>query len=95
LPEDALTHDLHPRTNVHSSALWLVPLLGLLQGCQPVLERLMLPTYGYRQLVSQDKLILVQIFTDLTTGEHLRTTVSQRVWPFLDWLPATEVEMVE
>jgi hypothetical protein len=55
----------------------------------------MLPTYGYRQLVSQDKLILVQIFTDLTTGEHLRTTVSQRVWPFLDWLPATEVEMVE
>lgn len=55
----------------------------------------MIPTYGYRQLVSQDKLILVQIFTDLTTGEHLRTTVSQRVWPFLDWLPATEVEMVE
>jgi hypothetical protein len=55
----------------------------------------MIPTYGYRQLRSKDKLILVQIFTDLTTGEHLRTTVSQRVWPFLDWLPATEVEMVE
>jgi len=54
----------------------------------------MIKTYGYRQLVSQDKLILVQIFTDLKTGEHLRTTVSQRMWPFLDWLPATEVERV-
>lgn len=52
----------------------------------------MIQTFGYRQLVSQDKLILVQIFTDLKTGEHLRTTVSHRVWPFLDWLPATEVE---
>jgi hypothetical protein len=55
----------------------------------------MIQTFGYRQLVSQDKLILVQIFTDLETGKHLRTTVSQRVWPFLDWLPATEVERVE
>ena len=54
----------------------------------------MIPTWGYRQLVSKDKLLLVQIFTDLETGEHLRTTVSQRMWPFLDWLPATEVERV-
>jgi hypothetical protein len=38
----------------------------------------MIPTWGYRQLVSKDKLLLVQIFTDLETGEHLRTTVSQR-----------------
>ena len=52
----------------------------------------MIKTYGYRQLVSKDKLILVQVFTDLETGEHLRTTVAHRVWPFLDWLPPTEVE---
>ena len=52
----------------------------------------MIPTWGYRQLVSKDKLLLVQIFTDLKTGEHLRTTVSQRMWPFLDWSPPTEVE---
>jgi hypothetical protein len=53
----------------------------------------MIPTWGYRQLVSKDKLLLVQIFTDLETGEHLRTTVSQRAWPFLDWSPPTEVEV--
>ena len=53
----------------------------------------MLPTWGYRQLVSKDKLILVQVFTDLETGEHLRTTVSQRAWPFLDWSPPIEVEV--
>ena len=58
-------------------------------------EPTMIPTWGYRQLVSKDKLILVQIFTDLETGEHLRTTVAQRAWPFLDWSPATEVERVD
>jgi hypothetical protein len=66
--------------------------MGIFQGRQPILETLMLPTWGYRQLVSKDKLLLVQIFTDLETGEHLRTTVSQRAWPFLDWSPPTEVE---
>jgi hypothetical protein len=55
-------------------------------------QPLMLPTYGYRQLISKDKLLLVQIFTDLETGEHLRTIVSQRARPFLDWSPPTEVE---
>ena len=55
----------------------------------------MIPTWGYQQLMSKDKLILVQVFTDLETGEHLRTTVSQRAWPFSDWLPATEVERVD
>jgi hypothetical protein len=58
-------------------------------------KQAMIPKWGYRQLMSKDKLILVQIFSDLETGEHLRTTVSQRVWPFLDWLPTTEVERVE
>jgi hypothetical protein len=55
----------------------------------------MIPTWGYQQLMSKDKLLLVQIFTDLETGEHLRITVSQRAWPFLDWSPATEVERVD
>lgn len=51
----------------------------------------MLPTYGYRQLVSQDKLTLVQIFTDLETGEHIRITVANRLAPYLNWSPPTEV----
>jgi hypothetical protein len=69
--------------------------MGILQDGQPLLETLMLPTWGYMQLMSRDKLILVQIFTDLETGEHLRTTVSQRAWPFLDWSSPTEVERVD
>ena len=67
--------------------------MGIFQGRQPLLETLMLPTWGYQQLMSKDKLLLVQIFTDLETGEHLRTTVSQRAWPFLDWSPPIEVEV--
>ena len=52
----------------------------------------MIPVWGYHQLVSGDKLTLVQIFTDLETGEHLRVTVARRAFPFLDWSLPIEVE---
>jgi len=70
-------------------------LLGLLQSHQPLLEGLMLPTWGYLPLLSRDKLTLVQIFTDLETGEHLRVTVATRRAPWLTWSPPTEVEKVD
>ena len=92
LPPDATTNDLHTRTNVHSSPIRLVPVLGLLQGSQPLLEALMIPTWGYLPLVSRDKLTLVQIFTDLETGKHLKVTVAHRAAPYLTWLPPIEVE---
>ena len=52
----------------------------------------MIRIWGYHQLVSGDKLTLVQIFTDLKTGEHLRVTVARRASPFLTWSPPIEVE---
>ena len=52
----------------------------------------MIPVWGYHQLVSGDKLTLVQIFTDLETGEHLRVTVARRASPFLTWSLPIEVE---
>ena len=52
----------------------------------------MIPTWGYLPLVSRDKLTLVQIFTDLKTGEHIRVTVATRLAPYLTWSPPTEVE---
>ena len=52
----------------------------------------MLPTWGYLPLVSRDKLTLVQIFTDLKTGEHIRITVAHRLAPYLSWSPPIEVE---
>ena len=55
----------------------------------------MIPTWGYTPLVSRDKLTLVQIFTDLETGEHIRVTVAHRLAPYLSWLPPTEVERVD
>jgi len=73
----------------------MVGFMGLLQNPQPVLEKLMLPTWGYLPLLSKDKLTLVQIFTDLATGEHLRVTVATRRAPWLTWSPPTEVEKVE
>jgi hypothetical protein len=66
--------------------------MGLFQARQPLLEPLMLPTWGYLPLMSKDKLTLVQIFTDLETGEHLRITVATRQAPYLSWSPPTEVE---
>jgi hypothetical protein len=52
----------------------------------------MIPTWGYLPLVSRDKLTLVQIFTDLKTGEHIRVTVAHRLAPYLSWSPPIEVE---
>jgi hypothetical protein len=52
----------------------------------------MIPTWGYLPLVSRDKLTLVQIFTDLETGEHIRITVAHRLAPYLSWSPPIEVE---
>jgi hypothetical protein len=52
----------------------------------------MIPTWGYLPLVSKDKLTLVQIFTDLETGEHIRVTVAKRLAPYLCWSPPIEVE---
>jgi len=52
----------------------------------------MLPTWGYTPLVSRDKLTLVQIFTDLETGEHIRVTVARRSAPYLTWSLPIEVE---
>jgi hypothetical protein len=66
--------------------------MGVLQASQPLLEELMLPTWGYLPLVSKDKLTLVQIFTDLKTGEHLRITVATRQAPYLTWSLPIEVE---
>ena len=58
-------------------------------------EPTMINTFGYLPLLSKDKLTLVQIFTDLATGEHLRITVATRRAPWLTWSPPTEVEKVE
>lgn len=55
-------------------------------------KQTMIPTWGYLPLVSKDKLTLVQIFTDLETGEHLRITVATRRAPHLTWSPSIEVE---
>ena len=55
----------------------------------------MIPMWGYMPLWSKDKLTLVQIFTDLATGEHLRITVATRRAPWLTWSPPTEVEKVD
>ena len=52
----------------------------------------MIPVWGYYQLVSVDKLTLVQIFTDLETGEHLKVTVARRALPHLTWSLPIEVE---
>ena len=58
-------------------------------------KQTMINTFGYLPLLSKDKLTLVQIFTDLATGEHLRITVATRRAPWLTWSPPTEVEKVE
>ena len=58
-------------------------------------KQTMIDTYGYLPLLSKDKLTLVQIFTDLATGEHLRITVATRRAPWLTWSPPTEVEKVD
>ena len=70
----------------------MVLLLALHEDDERHQERQMIPTWGYLPLVSRDKLTLVQIFTDLKTGEHIRVTVATRLAPYLTWSPPTEVE---
>ena len=70
----------------------MVLLLAIHENDERPKERQMIPTWGYLPLVSRDKLTLVQIFTDLKTGEHLRVTVATRLAPYLSWSPPTEVE---
>ena len=69
--------------------------MGLLQGSQPLLETLMLPTWGYVALRSKDKLTLVQIFTDSATEEIVKVTVATRQAPWMTFASITEVEKVD
>ena len=69
--------------------------LGLLQGHQPLLAQVMLPTYGWYPLWSKDKLTLVQIFTDMATEEIVRVTVAKRQAPWMTFASITEVEKVD
>lgn len=80
-------HTIHPQ--FHNG---LDILLALHENDERPQERQMIPTWGYLPLVSKDKLTLVQIFTDLATGEHIRVTVATRRAPWLTWSPPTEVE---
>jgi hypothetical protein len=55
----------------------------------------MLPSWGYYPLWSKDKLILVQIFTDLATEEIVKVTVATRRAPWMTFASITEVEKVD
>jgi hypothetical protein len=70
-------------------------LMGLLQGHQPLLAQLMLPSWGYMPLWSKDKLTLVQIFTDMATEEIVKVTVAKRQAPWMTFASITEVEQVD
>jgi hypothetical protein len=54
----------------------------------------MTPIWGYTVLRSKDKLIMVQIFTDLTTGLIEYTQVCTRAQSWHSWGPPTELEKV-
>ena len=69
--------------------------MGLLQAGPTLLETLMLPTWGYIVLKSKDKLTMVQVFTDLTTGLIEYTQVCTRAESWHLWGPPTEVERVD
>ena len=69
--------------------------MGLFQARQPLLETLMLPTWGYIALRSKDKKTMVQVFTDLTTGLIVYTQVCQRAESWHSWGPPKEVERVD
>jgi hypothetical protein len=73
----------------------MVGFMGLFQNPQPVLEKLMLPTWGYYPLWSKDKLTLVQIFTDSATEEIVKVTVATRRAPWMTFTSITEVEKVD
>jgi hypothetical protein len=49
-------------------------------------------TWGYTVLRSKDKLTMVQIFTDLSTGLIEYTQVCKRAQPWASWGPPTELE---
>ena len=72
-----------------------MPILGLLQAHPALLEKLMLPTWGYIALRSKDKLTMVQVFTDLTTGLIEYTQVCTRAESWHLWGPPKEVERVD
>ena len=90
-----MTNDLHTRANGHSRVIRLVPFMGIFQGRQPILETLMLPTWGYIVLRSKDKKTMVQVFTDLSTGLIEYTQVCTRAESWHLWGPPTEVERVD
>jgi hypothetical protein len=69
--------------------------MGLLQGRQPLLAQLMIPSWGYMPLWSKDKLTLVQIFTDSATEEIVKVTVATRRAPWMTFASITEVEQVD
>jgi len=69
--------------------------MGLLQGRQQILEKVMLPSWGYYPLWSKDKLTLVQIFTDPATEEIVKVTVATRRAPWMMFASITEVEKVD
>ena len=69
--------------------------MGLLQTAQPLLEEVMLPTWGYIVLRSKDKKTMVQVFTDLSTGLIEYTQVCTRAESWHLWGPPTEVEKVD
>ena len=69
--------------------------MGVLQAFQPLSWALMLPTWGYIALRSKDKKIMVQVFTDLTTGLIEYTQVCTRAESWHLWGPPTEVERVD
>ena len=69
--------------------------MGLFQGHQPLVAKVMLRTWGYMPLWSKDKLTLVQIFTDSATEEIVKVTVATRQAPWMTFASITEVEMVD
>jgi hypothetical protein len=69
--------------------------MGIFQALKPLSGALMLPTWGYIALKSKDKKIMVQVFTDLTTGLIEYTQVCTRAESWHLWGPPTEVERVD
>jgi len=58
-------------------------------------QQTMIPTWGYIALRSKDKKIMVQVFTDLSTGLIEYTQVCTRAESWHLWGPPTEVERVD
>ena len=69
--------------------------MAVFQARLPLLEQVMLPTWGYIALRSKDKKTMVQVFTDLSTGLIEYTQVCTRAESWHLWGPPTEVERVD